>query len=108
MRRRKRQRVGEGPRRPAKGAGGRKRVHADLPPTQPPPPVTDLHYCGERALCTDGCGALLWPCVSALCCSKGAHILGPKFNPPIPPEWLDIVKLPRISANSSQLTPCSP
>jgi hypothetical protein len=35
-----------------------------------------LHYIGDRVLCSIGCGALIWPGESMLCCRGGKHILG--------------------------------
>jgi len=35
-----------------------------------------LYYIGDRVLCSNGCGALIWPGESTLCCRGGKHILG--------------------------------
>ena len=35
-----------------------------------------LHYIGDRVLCSNGCGALIWPGEAMLCCRGGKHILG--------------------------------
>ena len=35
-----------------------------------------LHYIGDLEVCSNGCGALIWPGESMLCCRGGKHILG--------------------------------
>ena len=67
------------------------------------PPVTDLHFCGERAACKYGCGTLLWPGEGVACCNRGKHILGPNLNPPISDAYLALIRQRFMSQNSRYL-----
>ena len=67
------------------------------------PPVTDLHFCGERAACKYGCGTLLWPGEGVACCNRGKHILGPDLNPPISDAYLALIRQRFMSQNSRYL-----
>jgi hypothetical protein len=59
-----------------------------------------LHYIGDRVLCSNGCGALIWPGEAMLCCRGGKHILGEDLNPPIHPDYMNILKIDGFSADS--------
>ena len=76
----------------------RKRV-----PRAPKALITDLHRLKPRRKCKHGCGAMVWREEGKLCCKGGAHILGPVYNPPIDPEYLAILQLPHMSADSRLL-----
>jgi hypothetical protein len=65
--------------------------------------ITDLHRLKPRRKCKHGCGALVWREEGKLCCKGGAHILVPVYNPPIDPEYLAILQLPHMSADSRLL-----
>jgi hypothetical protein len=67
------------------------------------PPVTDLHFCGERAACKYGCGTLLWPGEGVACCNRGKHILGPDLNPPFSDAYLALIRQRFMSQNSRYL-----
>jgi hypothetical protein len=64
-------------------------------------PITDLHQLEPQRLCTYGCGATVWPEEGGICCGMGKHILGTEFNPPIDPEYLELLGMDHI-------TLCSP
>jgi hypothetical protein len=59
-----------------------------------------LHYIGDRVLCSNGCGALIWPGEAMLCCRGGKHILGEDLNPPIRPEYMRVLEYEGFSADS--------
>ena len=59
-----------------------------------------LHYIGDRVLCSNGCGALIWPGEAMLCCRGGKHILGEDLNPPIRPEFMRVLEYEGFSADS--------
>ena len=65
--------------------------------------ITDLHVLEPLRKCKYGCGAMVWPAEGKLCCSGGTHILGPAFNPPIDDDYLELLKLPHVSADSRLL-----
>lgn len=67
------------------------------------PPRTALHVLQLLRRCTYGCGAMLYPEEGTVCCSKGTHILGPAFNPPIDPDYMDFLMLPHVSQDSRLL-----
>ena len=46
---------------------------------------------------------MLYPEEGTVCCSKGTHILGPAFNPPIDPEYMDFLMQPHVSQDSRLL-----
>ena len=84
--------VGEAPRPPR----GHQRRHAVRP-------ITDLHQLEPQRLCTYGCGAIVWPEEGGICCGMGKHILGPEFNPPIDPEYRELLDMDYISRDSRLL-----
>jgi hypothetical protein len=59
-----------------------------------------LHYIGDRVLCSNGCGALIWPGEIMLCCRGGKRILGEDLNPPIRPEYMRFLEYEGFSADS--------
>ena len=59
--------------------------------------ITDLHQLEPLRLCTYGCGATVWPEEGGVCCSKGKHILGHAFNPPVDPLYRELFELDHIS-----------
>ena len=72
-------------------------------PRRPKPLITDLHRLQPQRECPHACGALVWPGEGTVCCSAGKHILGPTFNPPISPAYLDFLKMEHISHDSRLL-----
>jgi len=72
-------------------------------PRAPKVLITDLHRLKPRRMCKHSCGALGWREEGKLCCKGGTHILVPVYNPPIDPEYLAILQLPHMSADSRLL-----
>ena len=52
---------------------------------------TAQHHCGELELCHHGCGAYMWPAERGRCCSDGKFILTSEFNPPMDPEYRELL-----------------
>jgi hypothetical protein len=61
------------------------------------------HRLPRRALCAHGCGALVWEEEKDRCCKKGDMRLSEEHNPPISPQYLQLLQQPGVSHNSRQL-----
>ena len=63
-------------------------------------PKLACYNIGERAPCPHGCGASVFHGEGTFCCRGGEQILGAAYNPPISPEYLELISCHGFSANS--------
>jgi len=54
-------------------------------------PKLACYNIGERAPCPHGCGASVFHGEGTFCCRGGEQILGAAYNPPISPEYLELI-----------------
>ena len=63
-------------------------------------PKLACYNISERAPCPHGCGASVFHGEGTFCCRGGEQILGAAYNPPISPEYLELISGHGFSANS--------